>query len=517
MSDWDDDDRESAERSDEAQDPFSIPRRAPGAPGEGVRIIGAEEAAAAMESGSASGRMPDDEPKFGDVPPAPGGPRPATRFPLPESVDPTSVVPRTGKIRFPQPESNDPVTGEPTPGGGMQLPHWTEPPTGEVPRILSADGEGEEEGAWSGFTNQPRWRDQASDWDDADDDVTLFADDDDERMGALDQSRRGDMFSFDDPEEELEEEREPVRVIASSPRTIRSGGRRPLPPETDAGPGPVSPGGGRDLPVAIGVGLAIGIGALVLASMGPGWLMLLVGVVVTLAAVEVFDVFRRSGFRPAVPLALVATVALLAGAYFKGERAIPLILALLIIFTFLWYLSGATRARPTMNVGMTLLGFFWTAFLGSFAALLLRYPNREGVAFLIGTIVAVVANDVGALFAGRRFGTSLLAPNISPNKTWEGFVGGALASVTASLLFLGILPGMAPWTPGSAFVLGLVVSIVGPLGDLCESMVKRDLGLKDMGTLIPGHGGVLDRFDAILFVLPAVYYLVELLDLAGPV
>lgn len=515
MSDWDDDESEDSERSSQASDPFTIPRRAPGAPGEGVRIIGAEEAQAAMESGHASGRTPDDEPKFGDVPPAPGGPRPSTRFPLPDSVDPSTVVPRTGKIRFPQPESNDPVTGEPTPRGGMQLPHWTEPPTGEVPRILASDDGDEDENAWAGLTNRPRWRDQASDWNDADDDVTLFADEDDERMGALDDTR-GDMFSFDDPEEELEDEREPVRVIASSPRTIRSGGRRSEAPEPDAAPGPISPAGGRDLPIAIGVGLVIGVGALVLASMGPGWLMLLVGAVVTLAAIEVFDVFRRSGFRPAVPLALVATVALLAGTYFKGERSIPLILALLVVFTFLWFLSGATRARPTLNVGMTLLGFFWTAFLGSFAALLLRYPNREGVAFLIGTIVAVVANDVGALFAGRRFGTSLLAPNISPNKTWEGFVGGALASVTASVLFLGIVPGMAPWTIGSAFILGLVVSIVGPLGDLCESMVKRDLNLKDMSTLIPGHGGVLDRFDAILFVLPTVYYLVELLDLAGP-
>ena len=514
MSDWDDDERDDAEAKADEPDPFTIPRRAPGAPGEGVRIIGAEEAAAAMESGHASGRKPDDEPKYGDVPPppAPGGPRPATRFPLPDSVDPTSVVPRAGKIRFPQPETTDPVSGEPTPGGGMQLPHWTEPPTGEVPRILATDDDDDDESAWASLSSQPRWRDQASDWDDADD--PAFFVDDEERMGALDDTR-GDMFSFDEPEEDVEAEREPVRVIASSPRTIRSGGRR-LEPETDPGPGPISPTGGRDLPVAIGVGLVIGVGALVLASMGPGWLMLLVGAVITLAAVEVYDVLRRSGFRPAVPLALVATVALQLGTYYKGERAIPLILALVVIFTFLWYLSGATRARPTLNVGITLLGFFWTAFLGCFAALLLRYPNREGVAFLVGTILAVVANDVGALFAGRRFGTSLLAPNISPNKTWEGFVGGALASVTASVLFLGIVPGMAPWTIGSAFVLGIVVSVVAPLGDLCESMVKRDLNLKDMSTLIPGHGGVLDRFDAILFVLPAVYYLVELLDLAGP-
>lgn len=510
MSDWHDDD----EKEDEPA--AGVLRRAPGAPGEGVRIIGAEEAAAAVESGHASGRRPDDVPKYGDVPRPPEGPRPATRFPLPESVDPASVVPRTGKIRFPQPEP-DPVSGEPTPAGGVQLPHWTEPPTGEVPRIFAGDSAPDEDdsSAWSGFANQPRWRDQASDWDD-DADIVSDLEDDEVRLGALDDTR-GDMFSFDDPEEEVEAERDPVRVIGSSPRAMRSKERRGASPDDDAGPGPLSPsGGGRDLPVAIGVGLAIGIGALLLAKLGPGWLMLLVGAVIVLAAIEVFDVLRRSGYRPAVPLALTATIALLVGAYSKGERAVPLILALVVMFTFLWYLSGATRARPTVNIGITLLGFFWTAFLGSFAALMLRYPNREGVAFFIGTVVAVVANDVGALFAGRRFGTSLLAPNISPNKTWEGFVGGALASVTASVLFLWILPGMAPWTIGSAFVLGLVVSVVAPLGDLAESMIKRDLDLKDMSSLIPGHGGVLDRFDAILFVLPAVYYLVELLDLAQP-
>ncbi|MDP9440816.1 MAG: phosphatidate cytidylyltransferase, partial [Actinomycetota bacterium] len=179
--------------------------------------------------------------------------------------------------------------------------------------------------------------------------------------------------------------------------------------------------------------------------------------------------------------------------------------------SMLWYLFGVVRARPAVNLGITLLGLLWVGFLGSFASLMLRYPNREGVAFLLGTVLAVVANDVGALFVGRQFGNTPLAHEISPNKTVEGFVGGLLLTLLVCAV---LVRGISPWTLGSALALAVVVSLVGPAGDLCESMVKRDLGLKDMGTVLPGHGGVLDRFDALLFVLPAVYYLVEVLDLA---
>ena len=104
-----------------------------------------------------------------------------------------------------------------------------------------------------------------------------------------------------------------------------------------------------------------------------------------------------------------------------------------------------------------------------------------------------------------------LAPNISPNKTWEGLVGGAVFSILVSAVVVG---DIHPWTPANAALLGVVVAVVAPIGDLCESLLKRDLRLKDMGTLLPGHGGVLDRVDALLFVLPATYYLVRALNIA---
>jgi phosphatidate cytidylyltransferase len=114
------------------------------------------------------------------------------------------------------------------------------------------------------------------------------------------------------------------------------------------------------------------------------------------------------------------------------------------------------------------------------------------------------------LAAGRWFGRHLLAPSVSPSKTWEGLLGGSVLAIVGSAFIVGRIH---PWTTEKAALLGVVVAVVAPLGDLCESLVKRELKLKDMGSLVPGHGGMLDRFDAVLFVLPATYFLVRLVHL----
>ena len=176
------------------------------------------------------------------------------------------------------------------------------------------------------------------------------------------------------------------------------------------------------------------------------------------------------------------------------------------MFAFLWYLAGVVHARPAMNIAVSVLAFLYVGFLGSFAALLLQVPIRkDGVTLLLLPIVGTVAYDVGAFFIGSRVGRTPLAPTISPNKTWEGLVGATVATFVVLEIIVGI--GWAhPWTSGHAFWLAAVISVAAPLGDLCESMIKRDLGVKDLGTFLRGHGGFLDRFDAILFALPAAYY-----------
>ena len=162
----------------------------------------------------------------------------------------------------------------------------------------------------------------------------------------------------------------------------------------------------------------------------------------------------------------------------------------------------------------TLLTVVWVSLLGSYAGLLLApsaFPNRHGIAFLLGAVIATVANDIGALAIGGWLGSRPLAPNISPNKTWEGLFGGAVFSILVSTVVVG---SIHPWSASNAALLGVVVAVVAPIGDLCESLLKRDLGLKDMGSMLPGHGGLLDRVDALLFVLPATYYLVRALNIA---
>lgn len=491
--------------------------------GEGVRIIGAEEAAAALESGSGSRRP--DTPRYGDRPSPPDTsrvkglsndvtdeltsrtrPSPwASRLDADEpSVNATQPIPLRPEPARPAYRS-EPADETPGPisGGTPTLPHWTEPPTGEVPRILADQGDEPEDDQWPGATERttPRWRDQQSDWETADfDDVSNLADD---PMPIEDPLVTGDPYGY--PADEPVPAPAPIPV-RTRPRPAGPGGPEGFLPGDPEGLQPVAE---RSVATAVGTGVAVAAVALVLFRTGPAATLGLAVAVVTLAAVELFAVLRKAGHHPATLLGITSSVSVMLAAYAKGETAIPLVLALTMICALLWFMFGVVRARPTINVGLTLMGVIWIGFLGSFAALLLRAPN--GVGFLIGAVLATVAYDVGGLFIGSRSGRTPLAPEISPNKTWEGVMGGAGAALAVSLL---ITSRVHPWDFGSAAALGVVVAFMAPLGDLSQSLIKRDLGIKDMGTLLPGHGGVMDRFDALLFVLPATYYLARLLQLA---
>ena len=264
----------------------------------------------------------------------------------------------------------------------------------------------------------------------------------------------------------------------------------------------------------MGTGIAVAVVALAAFKLGTVTSLILSLVVVTFAAGECFAVLRKVGYHPATLLGLAGTISLMVGAYDKGVAALPLVLVLITVFTLLWYLFGVERGSPVAGTAATLLTVAWVSLLGAYAGLLLSpstFPNRHGIAFLLGAIIATVANDVGALVVGRWIGRRPLAPNISPNKTWEGLIGGAVVTIVVSTVAVGAIH---PWSAKNAALLGVVVAVVAPLGDLCESLLKRDLRLKDMGTLLPGHGGVLDRVDALLFVLPATYYLVRALNIA---
>ncbi len=464
-----------------------------------------------------------------------------------------------------------------------QLPHWTDPPTGQVPAILDrrSDQDGEEE-SWTQLGDPgPSWRTSDREWEDSTFEPSLLADDQ-TRMGALEdtpvEQRRpwefgslanagvpstdeeattsswweddaADGRDDDDrpagqvpvvsdvasrttvmPETRDTPVKEAVTAISSSPLrrsesapvpppgprvSGRGAGRRRPGPAVTPGPGGAasSTGGGRNLRIAVSTGLGVAIVALACLKAGALTSMVLSTVIVTLAAAEYYAAVRRAGHRPATLLGLVATVAVMVVAYTKGVTGIPLVLGLMVMASLVWYLVGAEQGSAIDGMSITVFGFAWIGLLGAFAALMLapsQYPHRHGVAFLLGAGVAVVGEDVGALVIGRWLGRHRLAPDVSPNKTWEGFAGGAVVAVVLSVAITG---QVHPWTPGKAAILGVVAAVLAPLGDLCESLVKRELRLKDMGSLLPGHGGVLDRFDAMLFVLPATYYLVRVLHL----
>ncbi len=263
----------------------------------------------------------------------------------------------------------------------------------------------------------------------------------------------------------------------------------------------------RNLPMAIGTALALAGVALVCFLIGSAAVMVFATAVLGLAAAEFFNAVRPAGYNPPALLGIAAVVSMSLAAYWRGEVAIPMVLVLTFLFGALWYLTGVSLDRPTANLSVMFLGVVWIGVLGSYASLMLA--GEQGRGLLFAAIVTTIAYDTGAWGVGRVAGRQPLSPT-SPNKTVEGLIGGsAVAIIIALVLFVfdqqpfggdggGIL---------KALLLGIVVAIVAPLGDLAESLFKRDLGLKDMGSFLPGHGGVLDRFDALLFVLPAVYFL----------
>jgi phosphatidate cytidylyltransferase len=459
----------------------------PDAGAEGVRIIGAEEAEKAIEREDVARRIPPDAPRFGDRPDAPPaeGPRPAIRFPLSGASDPSDI--------------DRPPIVPPDPPAAM--PHWTEPATGEVPAVLASGEDEDDLDAWSAFSSsQPRWRGEGAHYQREEyDDFSRLADDE-TRVGALDPNPPDpdEFFDFDGsaPPSQDQEPTPSTRAISTDPRRTRQRVR----PSNDPG---------RDVQQAVAVGVGLAALFLILAKAGPKYVMVIVVAIIVLASVELFTAVRRAGYKPATLLGITAAVTLPLASYWKGEAAYPVVLFLVAVFSLLWYLGGAGGDdSPVLGAASTMLVVGYVVVLGSFSALILTLPSGIGVLF--GALFTCVGYDVGGFFVGRSLGTRPMSA-ASPNKTFEGLAGGWIASVLAAVVFVGLI---SPWdnlSLGQKALFGLAAALAATLGDLCESLLKRDLGVKDMGTLLPGHGGVLDRFDALLFVLPATYYAARIL------
>jgi phosphatidate cytidylyltransferase len=224
---------------------------------------------------------------------------------------------------------------------------------------------------------------------------------------------------------------------------------------------------------------------------------------VAVAWVCLYELYRLlARWRPAPAVGFVAVAAMALSARSGGQFDLVLAAVLAVPALFL-FVAFQGRGNTTVSMAGTLLGVYWIGLAASHAVLLRALSHGDGV--LIDVLIGTFLGDTGAYVGGRLFGRRPLAPRISPNKTVEGLLVGMLVAVV-SVLVAGLF--QQTWmTQGHALLLGIVVAVVGPLGDLFESMVKRDAGSKDAGTLFGPHGGALDRADAALFTIVAGYYI----------
>jgi len=235
---------------------------------------------------------------------------------------------------------------------------------------------------------------------------------------------------------------------------------------------------------------------------GDPWFSTVVAVAALVGAFEFYQMVGHTGGRPFVILGLVLTLAFVLNAHFVSPVALPLLLTLTVIAPLIGVVLRQGPARAFQDWAWTAGGVLYMGWLLSYLVLLRGLP--QGREWTILAVFATFASDTAAYFVGRAWGRHKLAPAISPGKTWEGAVGGLLGTVVATValdLLLGLSQGYL-----RAIVLGLVISVFAQLGDLAESLLKRSTGVKDAGRLIPGHGGILDRLDSIVFTGVVVYY-----------
>jgi len=249
---------------------------------------------------------------------------------------------------------------------------------------------------------------------------------------------------------------------------------------------------GRNLPAAIGSGVVLGV--LVLVSLlWVKWLFgVLAGVVLLIALRELIDAFAQRDIRLARTPLYLAIPAAMAAAYLWGPTALVFIIGLAFVVILLWRLRRGTDGY-VRDASASAFVLAYLPLMAGFVMLMLAAD--DGPARIVTFIVLTIGNDIGGYATGVLFGRHPMAPQISPKKSWEGFAG---SLVVQSLLGIGLFIWLldAPWWQG--LIMGAILTVTATAGDLAESAIKRDLGVKDMGTMLPGHGGIMDRLDSLV-------------------
>ncbi len=503
----------------------------------------------------------------------------------PDSKDKSNAIPEGARRRY---------WGASAPSNGAQLPHWTDPPTGEIPKIYglgtrasgeSVDTESADEGALS-FKRERRLLESTDQLGTVHSDPAPAGRHFGGTDGELDEDATIDLTLLDrsaPSRQDFSRGDPPLRVISSRPSPLRSRhGRsqrnsqkfaedtseifKPIPgdreavdskesnptgaeaqveemvlperrrpqfsrpkfgakkspseprapkePKAQAGKSEGPPAASASIAIRLVTGLSLGAAVVIAFLLGQKAVLGILTLAILLATVEYYRLVRqehpsspKGGYRPAVIVGLIGTVGAVIGAYLKGPSALVLVFSFTLLASFLWYLFGVLKAPVLPNAAITFMGVAWIGLGGGYAAAIIRPISgdpRAGLAYMMTVLIVVVANDVFAYFGGMVFGKRKLAPKISPAKTVEGLLIGAAGAILAGAL---IASHIHPVTVSLGGTIGVLGAIGGPCGDLVESKIKREIGAKDAGSLLPGHGGMLDRLDALVFVTPLVYYM----------
>jgi len=232
-----------------------------------------------------------------------------------------------------------------------------------------------------------------------------------------------------------------------------------------------------------------------------------VGLIMVVAVGEFYATLRTKGFSPLALFGLLGVVGAAVAADRGGPGAIGAALVVATLAICLFY-ALANRRRPLENAALSVLGMVWVGVL-SFAILIA--DSSRALQLVLGVVVMTAMFDTGSYFVGRAMGRRKLAPVLSPKKTREGLVGGIVTVFVVGVLLAGV-PLFEPLKLNGALVIAGAICVLATLGDLAESMIKRSLGVKDMGSILPGHGGMLDRIDSFIFVVPVAFYLFDALN-----
>jgi len=337
--------------------------------------------------------------------------------------------------------------------------------------------------------------------------VPAYGGDQDDDRGAARLS--GPLFrdeSFRDAtfrDETFRDETTSAQPRAAAPQTQNP---EPMPDAPQPASAPQKKSAGRDLGAAIGVG--VGLGVVIVASLFVVKAVF-VGVIAVAVVVGLWELTsrleERKGIRaPLVPLAVGGAAMVVAG-YVRDAEGAWVAMALTALAVLVWRMTEPPEGY-LKDVTAGVFAAFYVPFLATFVAMMLTADDgpQRVLTFLLLTVVS----DTGAYAVGWRFGKHKLAPRISPGKTREGLLGAVSFAMVAGALCMQFLIDDGTWWQG--LLLGLAVAASATLGDLGESMIKRDLGIKDMGTLLPGHGGIMDRLDSLLPTAPVVWLLLVL-------